>query len=98
MGVGSLKNGDYGPFGTGGLNIGSYRIDLLYKNPNASGFSVFSLKQTTNSGNLIRLDYGTFDKIGGIGLHFHTRGTMLGVNLGNTTTQRSVMPPFKPLR
>lgn len=90
--------GGFGPFGANGLVIKNYRIDLLYSNPNSAGGTIFSLKQMTKGGNLIRLDYGKFDKIPGIGFHLHTRGVMFGVDLGKTTVQRSVFPPFKPLR
>jgi hypothetical protein len=92
-----MKNGGYGPLGMDGVKLGSYNLDLMYSNPNSKGVTIFSLKQPKPSGNVLRLDYGKYDKIEGMGFHLHTRGIMFGIDMGKTSTQRSIIPPFKVL-
>ena len=102
-----LRDG-YGMFGTKGLQVGSYKIDALYKNPLGSGGTIFSMKQTNTGnlsifqpqpvGNLFRLDYGLIHKTNNVGFHSTIRFTFRG-NLFGSTAQRkwypsTTEPPF----
>lgn len=90
----SLKNG-FGPFGEQGLKLGTYRLDMLYRNP-SSGLghgTLFSLKQVKNGGNLLRWDYGNLHS-GGTGWHSTFRFNIRNVQYGSSA-QRSWAAPFK---
>jgi hypothetical protein len=79
--------GGYGVFGKQGLNIGNYRLNMLYATPNAGKGTgtIFALEQLKEGGAIWRWDYGLIHKTQKIGLHSTVRFNLLGNTYGSTT-------------
>ncbi|MEZ0006276.1 hypothetical protein ABH942_001639 [Flavobacterium sp. 28YEA47A] len=99
-------NGGYGIFGKNGLNVGNYRVEMMYANPSINSpkaGTFFSLKQMKPGGALWRLDNGIIHGTDQMRLHSTIRFYWKGIKYGSTTQRywypSSFKPPFfKPLK